>query len=89
MARRASPLAKKSLVVQPAELARLVKLGGYRNESEAVRAAVAEGPGHSRHANRDRSAPKPRHLWHEGEVKTLLDTSIWIPYLKRQSCGDR
>jgi Arc/MetJ-type ribon-helix-helix transcriptional regulator len=42
MARRASTLAKKSLVVEPVELDRLVRLGGYRNESEAVRAAVAE-----------------------------------------------
>jgi Arc/MetJ-type ribon-helix-helix transcriptional regulator len=42
MARRSAPLAKKSLVVEQAELDRLVKLGGYRNESEAVRAAVAE-----------------------------------------------
>jgi Arc/MetJ-type ribon-helix-helix transcriptional regulator len=42
MARRASTLAKKSLVVEPFELDRLVRIGGYRNESEAVRAAVAE-----------------------------------------------
>jgi Arc/MetJ-type ribon-helix-helix transcriptional regulator len=42
MVRRASTLAKKSLVVEPVELDRLVRLGGYRNESEAVRAAVAE-----------------------------------------------
>jgi Arc/MetJ-type ribon-helix-helix transcriptional regulator len=42
MPRRAAALAKKSLVVEPEALDRLVKVGGYRNESEAVRAAVAE-----------------------------------------------
>ena len=41
MARRSSNLAKKSLVVDERELRDWVKLGGFRNESEAVRRAVA------------------------------------------------
>jgi len=41
MPRRTSVLAKKSLVVDPQHLRDLVTVGGYRNESEAVRAAVA------------------------------------------------
>ena len=41
MARRASGLAKKSLVVDSGLLREWVQLGGYRTESEAVRAAVA------------------------------------------------
>jgi len=39
---RISSLAKKSLVVDAGELRELVDLGGHRNESEAVRAAVTE-----------------------------------------------
>jgi Arc/MetJ-type ribon-helix-helix transcriptional regulator len=35
-------LAKKSLVVDEAALTRWVRVGRYRNESEAVRGAVAE-----------------------------------------------
>ncbi len=42
MAHRGAALAKKSLVVEPEALHRLVKVGRYRNESEAVRAAVAQ-----------------------------------------------
>ena len=42
MARSGSGLAKKSLVVDPRALGRWVKVGGFRNESEAVRGAVAE-----------------------------------------------
>ena len=41
MAKRLSSLAKKSLVVDPRELRDWVRLGGFRNESEAVRSAVA------------------------------------------------
>lgn len=41
MPRRSTSLAKKSLVVDAALLGELVEAGGYRNESEAVRAAVA------------------------------------------------
>ena len=41
MARRPSDLAKKSLVVNERELRDWVRLGGFRNESDAVRAAVA------------------------------------------------
>lgn len=41
MAKRNTTLAKKSLVVEPDDLRELVAVGGYRNESEAVRAAVA------------------------------------------------
>ena len=41
MARRSSNLAKKSLVVDARDLRDWVKLGGFRNESEAVRGAVA------------------------------------------------
>lgn len=41
MPRRNAALAKKSLVVDPKLLREWVQLGGYRNESEAVRAAVA------------------------------------------------
>ena len=37
---RTASLAKKSLVVDPAALRKWVEVGGYRNESEAVRAAV-------------------------------------------------
>ena len=40
MARRAAGLAKKSLVVDPATLREWAAIGGYRTESEAVRAAV-------------------------------------------------
>jgi Arc/MetJ-type ribon-helix-helix transcriptional regulator len=39
--RRSTALAKKSLVVDSALLGELMEVGGYRNESEAVRAAVA------------------------------------------------
>ena len=42
MARNGSALAKKSLVVDAAALTRWVRVGNYRNESAAVRAAVAE-----------------------------------------------
>jgi Arc/MetJ-type ribon-helix-helix transcriptional regulator len=42
LARRGAALAKKSLVIEPEALHRLVKVGRYRNESEAVRAAVAQ-----------------------------------------------
>lgn len=43
MARRASEVSqKKSLVVDARALKEWTKLGGYRNESEAVRAAVAQ-----------------------------------------------
>lgn len=42
MARRGGRLAKKSLVVDAEELDRWVRLGGYRNESEAVRGAITE-----------------------------------------------
>lgn len=42
MSRSGSGLAKKSLVVDPDALARWVRVGRYRNESEAVRAAIAE-----------------------------------------------
>lgn len=41
MPRRPSALSKKSLVVDSALLRELMDVGGYRNESEAVRAAVA------------------------------------------------
>ena len=41
MAKRNTNLAKKSLVVEASELRELVAVGGYRNESEAVRAAVS------------------------------------------------
>jgi Arc/MetJ-type ribon-helix-helix transcriptional regulator len=41
MARRSSNLAKKSLVVDAQQLRSWVRLGGFRNESEAVRSAVA------------------------------------------------
>jgi Arc/MetJ-type ribon-helix-helix transcriptional regulator len=41
MAKRNTNLAKKSLVVEANELRELVSVGGYRNESEAVRAAVS------------------------------------------------
>lgn len=41
MAKRNTNLAKKSLVVEAEELRELVAVGGYRNESEAVRAAVS------------------------------------------------
>ena len=41
MPRRGAALAKRSLVVDPRHLRELVTVGGYRNESEAVRAAVA------------------------------------------------
>jgi hypothetical protein len=41
MAKRNTSLAKKSLVVEADDLRKLVAVGGYRNESEAVRAAVA------------------------------------------------
>jgi Arc/MetJ-type ribon-helix-helix transcriptional regulator len=41
MAKRSTNLAKKSLVVEAADLRELVAVGGYRNESEAVRAAVS------------------------------------------------
>ena len=41
MAKRLSSLAKKSLVVDPRELRDWVRLGGFRNESEAVRGAMA------------------------------------------------
>ncbi len=41
MARRSSNLAKKSLVVNEPELRDWVRLGGFRNESEAVRGAVS------------------------------------------------
>jgi Arc/MetJ-type ribon-helix-helix transcriptional regulator len=41
MARRSSNLAKKSLVVDEHELRDWVKLGRFRNESEAVRGAVS------------------------------------------------
>jgi Arc/MetJ-type ribon-helix-helix transcriptional regulator len=41
MARRSSNLSKKSLVVDARELRDWVKLGGFRNESAAVRGAVA------------------------------------------------
>jgi hypothetical protein len=41
MPRRSTALAKKSLVVDSTLLGELIKVGGYRNESEAVRAAVA------------------------------------------------
>ncbi len=37
---RASELSKKSLVINSKSLRRWVKLGGFRTESEAVRAAV-------------------------------------------------
>ncbi len=40
MAPRGTSLAKKSLVVDPEALREWVEIGGYRNESEAVRAAV-------------------------------------------------
>jgi len=40
MARRATGLAKKSLVVDSSTLRQWVAIGGYRTESEAVRAAV-------------------------------------------------
>jgi Arc/MetJ-type ribon-helix-helix transcriptional regulator len=41
MARGTSSLAKKSLVVNERDLRAWVRLGGFRNESEAVRGAVA------------------------------------------------
>ena len=41
MARRSSNLAKKSLVVNERELRDWVRLGGFRNESEAVLGAVS------------------------------------------------
>jgi Arc/MetJ-type ribon-helix-helix transcriptional regulator len=41
MAKRNTNLAKKSLVVEADDLRQLVTVGGYRNESEAVRAAVS------------------------------------------------
>ena len=41
MAKRSTNLAKKSLVVEADDLRELVAVGGYRNESEAVRAAVS------------------------------------------------
>jgi Arc/MetJ-type ribon-helix-helix transcriptional regulator len=41
MSKQSTNLAKKSLVVESEDLRRLVAIGGYRNESEAVRAAVA------------------------------------------------
>jgi Arc/MetJ-type ribon-helix-helix transcriptional regulator len=41
MAKRNTKLAKKSLVVEADDLRQLVTVGGYRNESEAVRAAVS------------------------------------------------
>jgi Arc/MetJ-type ribon-helix-helix transcriptional regulator len=41
MARGTSNLAKKSLVVNERDLRAWVRLGGFRNESEAVRGAVA------------------------------------------------
>jgi Arc/MetJ-type ribon-helix-helix transcriptional regulator len=41
MAGRTSSLAKKSLVVNERELRAWVRLGGFRNEPEAVRGAVA------------------------------------------------
>src|SRR5436309_3094284 len=41
MARRAANLAKRSLVVNERELREWVRLGGFRNESDAVRAAVS------------------------------------------------
>ena len=41
MARRPSNLAKKSLVVNERELRDWVRLGDFRNESEAVRGAVS------------------------------------------------
>ncbi|MEO8604657.1 MAG: hypothetical protein ABI629_18965 [bacterium] len=41
MAKRSTNLAKKSLVVETDDLRELVAVGGYRNESEAVRAAVS------------------------------------------------
>jgi Arc/MetJ-type ribon-helix-helix transcriptional regulator len=42
MPKRSSALAKKSLVIDPHLLREWVEVGGYRTESEAVRAAVAE-----------------------------------------------
>jgi len=41
MARRSANLAKRSLVVNERELRDWVRLGGFRNESDAVRAAVS------------------------------------------------
>jgi Arc/MetJ-type ribon-helix-helix transcriptional regulator len=41
MARRSSNLAKKSLVLDERELRDWMRLGGFRNESEAVRTAVS------------------------------------------------
>jgi len=41
MARRASELTKKSLVVDPRALREWTRLGGFRTESQALRAAVA------------------------------------------------
>jgi len=41
MPRRTEALAKKSLVVDSRALRQWVRAGGYRTESEAVRAAVA------------------------------------------------
>ncbi len=41
VARRPSELSKRSLVVNERLLREWVRLGGYKNESEAVRAAVA------------------------------------------------
>ena len=38
--RRASELAKRSLVIEPRALREWVRVGGYRNQSEAVRAAI-------------------------------------------------
>jgi Arc/MetJ-type ribon-helix-helix transcriptional regulator len=40
MTKRTGALAKKSLVVDPAALRQWVEVGGYRNESEAVRGAL-------------------------------------------------
>jgi Arc/MetJ-type ribon-helix-helix transcriptional regulator len=41
MPKRTTNLAKKSLVVEADDLRQLVAVGGFRNESEAVRAAVS------------------------------------------------
>jgi Arc/MetJ-type ribon-helix-helix transcriptional regulator len=40
MAKRGNALSKRSLVVDEPALRRWVRIGGFRNESQAVRAAV-------------------------------------------------
>lgn len=86
MAKRSTNLAKASLVVEADDLRQLVTVGGYRNESEAVRAAVSTTLAIRQMQDAIRTTADRRDVRAAVAVRrptaVLLDASVWIPYLR-------